>query len=62
MARKTAVAVHCMLAHNVTCAELGTGYRRRADAERCERKRVERLKGLGYEVVRRPEPAAGQAS
>jgi len=60
IARKTAVAIHCMLTHNVTYAELGADYRRRADAERYERKLIERLKGLGYEVTRRPEPAVGQ--
>jgi transposase len=62
IARKTAVAIHCMLSANVTYTELGADYRRRVDAERYERKLLERVRALGYEVVRRPEQIEGQVS
>lgn len=56
IARKSLVAVHIMLSEGVSYHELGADYRRRVDAERYERKLIERLHGLGYDVVRR-EPA-----
>jgi len=61
IARKTIVAIHTMLAENVTYAELGADYRRRVDAQRYERKLLEQVKSLGYDVVRRDQPADGQA-
>ena len=61
VARKTVVAIHAMLSANVSYAELGADYRRRVDADRYERKLVERVKALGFDVVRRADAAAGQA-
>ncbi len=62
IARKTAVAIHCMLSANVTYAELGAEYRRRTDAARYERKLLDRVRALGYDVVPRPVQAEGQVN
>ena len=51
------VAIHIMLSEGLSYHELGAEYRRRVDAERYERKLIERVRGLGYDVVRR-EPNA----
>jgi hypothetical protein len=61
IARKSLVAAHILLSHNVSYTELGADYRRRVDAERYERKLLQRVKALGYDVIRRIESTQAPA-
>ena len=55
IAHKQAIALYRILSEHTTYHELGAEYRRRTDAERYERKLVQKVEALGYRVSRRPE-------
>jgi len=62
IARKTVVALHAMLSASVNYTQPGADHRRRVDAERYERKLIERVEALGFDVTRRADTGDGQAS